>query len=92
MKIIAPAVIGAALLLTACGSKSSHATCVDNNSTAAYMTKFSEDRAAAKASGKITKEQSDKSEMDSLYLKSDENDPFGSLCNWADNQRKALGI
>lgn len=84
--------LGAALLLAACGGKSSsHATCIDITSTSKYMGQFADDRAAAKASGKITKEQADQSEMDQLYFKDDPNDE-GALCNFADAQRKKLGI
>lgn len=92
MNYALPVAIAAALTLSACGSKSSHTTCTDNYTTSDYMMKFNSDREAAKASGKITKEQSDKSEMDSMYFKVDPEDEFGSLCNWADAQRKTLGI
>lgn len=91
-KLTIAALVAAASVLAACGGKSSsHATCVDATSTSNYMVKFSEDRRAAVASGKITKDQADQSELEQLRFK-DNPDDEGAMCNFADEQRKKLGI
>ncbi len=91
-KILMVAAALATLGLAACdGTKSSHAVCIDNYSTSDYMTKWHSDLDAALAAGKITKEQKDDTEVAMLMFNSDPDD-MGSVCNFADGERKKLGL
>ena len=91
MKTALAAIAIAALALSACGSKSSHATCVDNTSAANYAAKFMEDKDAALKSGKLTKEKRDEMEMEILRAKPDSDD-VGAYCVLYDALRKKYGI
>jgi outer membrane PBP1 activator LpoA protein len=91
MKTAFAAIAVAALVLAACGNKSSHATCVDNTSAANYAAKFLEDEAAALKSGKLTKEKRDEMELEILRAKPDSDD-VGAYCVIYDGLRKKYGI
>lgn len=92
MKILGTAaLLAGAVLLSACGGSSSHATCKDEASTKAYFEKFTNDMIAS--AGKIdpTKAGELQTDMGKLTDGVKEGD-YGALCTKLDDIRKKYGI
>lgn len=82
-----------AIVLSACGGGSSHATCKDQASTTAYLKQFTDDMMAAATAGKIDPAKAQELQTDMMKIGDGVKEgDYGAICVKLDDLKKKYGI
>lgn len=94
MKLFAIAALAAgALVLSACGGGTSHASCKDEATTKAYFEQFTKDMMAAATSGKIDPAKAQEMQTDMMKMTDGVKEgDYGAICVKLDEIKKKYGV